>query len=130
MGDLKVIQTVSDMHRTADEMRASGLRIGLVPTMGYLHGGHLSLIRQARRASDRVVVSIFVNPMQFGPQEDYATYPSDFERDVKLIQGMEAIWFTRLLQRRCTRRGMPRMWRLSGLLSTFAGRPGRDISGG
>lgn len=88
MGDLKVIQTVSDMHRTADEMRASGLRIGLVPTMGYLHGGHLSLIRQARRASDRVVVSIFVNPMQFGPQEDYATYPSDFERDVKLIQGM------------------------------------------
>ena len=88
MGDLEVIQTVADMHRTADEMRASGLRIGLVPTMGYLHGGHLSLIRQARRASDRVVVSIFVNPMQFGPQEDYATYPSDFERDVKLIQGM------------------------------------------
>ncbi len=88
MGDLKVIQTVADMHRTADEMRDSGLRIGLLPTMGYLHGGHLSLIRQARRASDRVVVSIFVNPMQFGPQEDYATYPFDFERDVKLIQEM------------------------------------------
>ena len=86
MSVLQVVQTVAEMHRIADEMREAGLRIGLVPTMGYFHEGHLSLIRQVRRASDRAVVSIFVNPIQFGPKEDYGAYPRDFERDTALVQ--------------------------------------------
>lgn len=86
MGDVRIIRTVADMHRAADEIRHAGHKIGLVPTMGYLHEGHLSLIRLAREHSDWVVVSIFVNPTQFGPQEDLASYPQDFDRDVSLIR--------------------------------------------
>jgi pantoate--beta-alanine ligase len=86
MAGLKVIRTVEGMHRVADEMRGAGLRIGLVPTMGFLHEGHLSLIRQARRGADRVVVSIFVNQMQFSPKEDFSTYPTDFKRDMGLVR--------------------------------------------
>jgi pantoate--beta-alanine ligase len=82
------------MHRTADAYRAQGLRIGLVPTMGFLHEGHLSLIREARQQSDRVVVSIFVNPIQFGAGEDLDRYPRDFDRDVALVRqaGGDAVY--------------------------------------
>jgi pantoate--beta-alanine ligase len=81
-----LIRTVSAMHQAADAYREAGLRIGLVPTMGYLHEGHLSLIRQAGRMADRVVVSLFVNPIQFGPREDLDRYPRDFERDLALVR--------------------------------------------
>ncbi len=84
--EIEVIRSVSAMQTVADEMRRKGERIGLVPTMGFFHEGHLSLIRRARRASDRVVVSIFVNPRQFGPSEDFGSYPRDFERDLTLAQ--------------------------------------------
>ena len=83
---MQIIHAVSEMQRTADALRAAGRRIGLAPTMGYLHAGHASLIALARRKADIVVVSLFVNPAQFGPGEDYRTYPRDLERDLRLIR--------------------------------------------
>ncbi|MSS70811.1 MAG: pantoate--beta-alanine ligase [Candidatus Latescibacteria bacterium] len=83
---MQIIHPISGMQRTADALRASGRRIGFVPTMGYLHEGHASLIRHARKQSNEVIVSIFVNPAQFGPGEDYQAYPRDLDRDLRLIR--------------------------------------------
>lgn len=78
---MKIITTVHDMQTTAAALRVEGRRIGLVATMGNLHDGHLSLVRLAKRHTDVVVVSIFVNPTQFGPGEDFTLYPRTFEAD-------------------------------------------------
>ncbi len=82
------------MSDTAGAWRRSGRSIGLVPTMGFLHPGHLSLVQQARAAADRVVLSIFVNPTQFGPGEDFQQYPRNFERDRQLCEeaGVDAVF--------------------------------------
>jgi pantoate--beta-alanine ligase len=83
---MQIITTAADMQQRARALQREGQRIGFVPTMGYLHEGHLSLVRLAREHSDIAVVSIFVNPAQFGPHEDLEAYPRDFERDEALCR--------------------------------------------
>lgn len=85
---LEVITDPKAMAEACSVARMSGLTIGFVPTMGYLHEGHLSLLRAARADCDTVVLSIFVNPIQFGPHEDYNRYPRDAERDLNLAKAI------------------------------------------
>ena len=83
---MKIVSTVDEVRNEVKKWRSEGLSVGLVPTMGYLHEGHKSLIDRAVAENDRVVVSVFVNPIQFGPTEDLATYPRDLERDAALCE--------------------------------------------
>jgi pantoate--beta-alanine ligase len=83
---MKTINSISGMRKKALKWRREGLSVALVPTMGFFHEGHLSLMRTAKSKADLVVVSLFVNPAQFGPNEDLNRYPRDFERDSKLAE--------------------------------------------
>jgi pantoate--beta-alanine ligase len=83
---MQIIHHLADMTRWSNEVIASGKALALVPTMGYFHAGHLSLMRQAGRLADHVVVSLFVNSLQFGPREDLSRYPRDLQRDARLAE--------------------------------------------
>ena len=83
---MKIAYTVEDVKSQVRQWKKEGLTVGLVPTMGYLHEGHESLIKRAVAENDRVVVSVFLNPTQFAPNEDLASYPRDFEADTKLCE--------------------------------------------
>jgi len=83
---LQIITSVQEMHNYASGMRADGKTIGFVPTMGYLHDGHAALIRHSCLKADVTIVSVFVNPTQFGPNEDFLRYPRDFERDCHIAE--------------------------------------------
>ena len=83
---MKIVGTVKEVREQVKEWKKQGLSVGFVPTMGYLNEGHKSLMDEARKGNDKVVVSIFVNPMQFGPTEDLATYPRDLDHDAALCE--------------------------------------------
>ncbi len=92
---MEIFRTKEDVRAAAAGWRRAGERVALVPTMGYLHAGHMSLVDAARRQADRVVVSIYVNPTQFGPQEDLDKYPRDFARDEASCRehGVDAVFY-------------------------------------
>lgn len=83
---MKVVKTISEVREIVKDWRKQGLTVGLVPTMGYLHEGHQSLISKSASQNDKTVVSVFVNPIQFGPTEDLATYPRDLNRDMQKVE--------------------------------------------
>ncbi|MBT2642023.1 pantoate--beta-alanine ligase [Bacillus sp. ISL-41] len=92
---MKIIKTINEMQEQVQKLTAEGKTIGYVPTMGFLHEGHISLMKNARPENDVVVLSIFVNPLQFGPTEDLDAYPRDFERDHKIAEaeGVDFIFY-------------------------------------
>jgi len=91
---IEIIKTAKDMQARSDKVRCQGKTIVFIPTMGFLHEGHLSLMREGKQYGNDIVVSIFVNPTQFGPGEDLETYPRNFEKDLELLkkEGVNAVF--------------------------------------
>lgn len=91
---MRVIDSVPEMRAFSRRIKAEGMRLGFVPTMGFLHEGHLSLVRASLRDADQTVVSIFVNPAQFAPHEDFKDYPRDLDRDLDMLrhEGVDTVF--------------------------------------
>lgn len=91
---MQIIRDIAMLHRAVTALKQGGKSVALVPTMGALHDGHISLVRMAKRVADHAVVSIFVNPTQFGPNEDFAAYPRDEARDAAMLaqEGTSLLW--------------------------------------
>ncbi|KTE16035.1 pantoate--beta-alanine ligase [Sphingopyxis sp. H115] len=91
---MQIIRDIAMLHRAVTALKQGGKSVALVPTMGALHDGHLSLVHMAKRVADQVIVSIFVNPTQFGPNEDFAAYPRDEARDAALLaqEAVSVVW--------------------------------------
>lgn len=85
---MKIINSITEMQSYSEGLRLKGQRLSFVPTMGYFHEGHIKLMREAKKMADCLIVSIYVNPTQFGPKEDLSKYPRDFERDSKMAEGV------------------------------------------
>ena len=103
---MQTYETIDALRAALQLHRQTGRSIGVVPTMGYLHAGHLELVRRARAENETVVVTIFVNPTQFSPNEDFSSYPRDMERDLGLLQAADRK-STRLNSSHITRSRMP-----------------------
>ena len=89
----RIIKSAAAMSEFSTSLRKKGKTIGFVPTMGALHEGHLSLVREVKKRNDAIIVSIFVNPAQFGPKEDLKKYPRNLKNDMKLLSGVDAVFF-------------------------------------
>lgn len=100
---MEFITTIENVRNTVNSWRKEGYTIGFVPTMGFLHEGHAALIDQARKNNDKVIVSIFVNPIQFGENEDLSTYPRDINSDKSYVNHMVSILFFLQIRRKCTK---------------------------
>lgn len=98
---MKKIDSISEMQKISEELRASGKTIAFVPTMGFLHEGHLELMREGKRRSDILIASIFINPIQFGFSEDLDAYPRDMEGDFKKAKVQEQTLFSYRQSKRC-----------------------------
>lgn len=92
---MKIIHSINDMQAFSESIRSKGHKIAFVPTMGYFHEGHLSLMKEGRKRGDCLIISIYVNPAQFGPGEDFQSYPRDFDRDRRLAEdvGVDVIFY-------------------------------------